>query len=109
MIMREISLRCYGHTLPDGTWYAHCIDLTLDTRGTTLDEVRTRLDEVILGYLRTVTAKGWEDQLIPRPSPFRFRLTYYLIALATYLRVLSRIFRSLREVDTFGPTLPAYS
>jgi predicted RNase H-like HicB family nuclease len=107
--MREIPLRCYAHTLPDATWYAHCIDLTLDTRGATFEEARARLDEVILGYLRTVVAKGWEDQMIPRLSPFRFRLTYYLIALATYWRGLPLLPRKLRELDTFGRRVPAYS
>lgn len=88
--MKEIALRCYAKPLPGGTWYAHCIDLTLDTQAPTFEEVRERLDEVILGYLRTVSEGGLEQELIPRPSPFSFRLTYWRIWVVSLVGSLFR-------------------
>jgi len=80
-----LGLRCYALRKRDETWYAHCIDLTLDAEGETYSQARQNLDRVIISYLRTVFDKGLQDELVPRPSPLSFKIEYFKIWLTTRL------------------------
>ena len=70
-------VRCFAERRHDGTWYANCIDLCLDSSGASFEEARAMLHDAIIAYLTTVYSKGWENELIPRPSPLDMRLRYY--------------------------------
>ena len=70
-------LHCFAERRRDGSWYAHCVDLTLDAQASSYDDVRKKLDDTILLYL------GWSLEhesvwkRIRRPSPWGFRLRYW--------------------------------
>jgi len=71
------ALRCFAQKRHDGTWYANCIDLCLDSSGASFEEAKAMLHDAIIAYLTTVYNKSWEDELILRPSPLDMHLRYY--------------------------------
>jgi len=83
------NLRCYVRKTDHNTWYAHCIDLCLDTEGTTLEEAVRSLGNSIEGYLGCVFDGQSVEGLFPRRSPWYFRKQYYLLKLRCLLRLPS--------------------
>ncbi|HFD39837.1 MAG TPA: hypothetical protein ENJ31_08360 [Anaerolineae bacterium] len=75
--MAQDTFRCYVYKTPDGRYLADCLDLTLMGKGRSMDEAIADLREAILGYLEGVTAKGWEQDLIPRRAPLYRWLRFY--------------------------------
>ncbi|MEX0783075.1 MAG: hypothetical protein WD557_10525 [Dehalococcoidia bacterium] len=72
----EITLRCFSERRRDGTWYAHCIDLTLDAEADSYLEARKKLDVAIIQYLEWALETAHSKREILRPSPLVFRLRY---------------------------------
>lgn len=61
----------------DQYWYAHCLDLNLMTRRSSLDEALAALNEQIELYLsRAVESADWKSR-VPRPAPLSAWLLYY--------------------------------
>ncbi len=74
--MSDNVFRCYAYK-GHGGYYTVCLDLMLIDRRDTLEEALAALDENIMGYLQSVRSSGWEEQLIPRPCPWREWAHYY--------------------------------
>ncbi|WP_417498364.1 type II toxin-antitoxin system HicB family antitoxin [Maricaulis sp.] len=63
-----------------GSWEAMCLDLDIAVQGQTLDEVRTKLNEAIHGYIESAMAEDARvrDQLLRRRAPLLTRLSVVL-------------------------------
>ena len=81
----EVTLRCYVHRRADGKWYAHCIDVSLDALGSSMEEAQTKLATAIKQYLDWTVEKGVPYR---RPSPFKFQRTYFTCRAKLALRDL---------------------
>lgn len=103
---QEIKLRCYAHELEDRSWYAHCITLCLDATGSSFQEARGNLDDVIISYIQTVVEKGLDTQLIPRRSPLSMQATYWYLWLLCSLRKLSYQLDRFSQSSTFECSVP---
>ncbi len=82
---RFITVRGFVVQRPDGQWYAHCIDLTIDALAPTRDQALEKMSSATLAYLTWATERGVP---LMRPSPLRFRLRYYALALQDRFRGL---------------------
>jgi predicted RNase H-like HicB family nuclease len=87
-------VRCFAHRRRDGTWYANCIDLCLDSSGASLEEAKEMLHDAIIAYLTTVYNKGWEKELVPRPSSLDMHLCYYW---AGFVQTIAELIHWTRE------------
>ena len=87
MKMSTNTFRCYAYRDKEG-YYAICLDLMLIARRDTLDEAVNELQEVILGYLESAYAGGWEKDLIPRPAPREDWLRYYWLLVLNTVKAL---------------------
>ena len=81
---RHIVLRCAAEG-SRGQWEAICLDLDLAVQGQSFEEVYKELNEMIVGYLETVSTYSPAEQarLINRKAPFGLRFRYtvrYLLA-----------------------------
>jgi predicted RNase H-like HicB family nuclease len=108
--LKQLKLRCYACEKEDGTWYAHCITLCLDATGSTFPEAQDNLHQVIIDYLKTALEEGWQDDLVPRHSPFSFQATYWRIWFGNSLRrhFLSQIDRN-KQSSTFVSVIPKWA
>ncbi len=79
------KLRCFAYEVEPNRWYAHCIDLCLDTIGSDYWEARRKLGVLINEYYALVKEKGLADELIPRRSPISVQATYWKIWLLNLL------------------------
>jgi predicted RNase H-like HicB family nuclease len=73
----ELRLRGFAEQEPDGSWYVHCVDLTLDAEAPTYEEARRKLDHVIGMYLDWASKEAKSPADVLRPSPLWFRLRYW--------------------------------
>lgn len=97
----ELKLRCFAEQEPDGSWYVHCIDLTLDAHAPTYLEARKKLDEAIIGYVDWGLKHATSPGELLRPSPLEFRLRYGKASLVMRLRaVIDALRRRAREAST---------
>jgi predicted RNase H-like HicB family nuclease len=88
MKVTDLVLRCYAEPEKDGEWFAICIDLNLYARGDSLEEAKTKLHQVIKGYLTDAVTVDSEyaASLIYRKAPFYFRARYHLLSLISNFR-----------------------
>lgn len=74
----KLEVRGFVTQRRDGRWYAHIIDLCVDAEAPTREQALSKAREAAVGYL-TWAAENGESLL--RPSPWPFRLRYYLYRL----------------------------
>lgn len=84
---RPVILRCCV-VQRSGTWYAHCLDLCLVSRGRTMEGAQAALRENILGYLESVKVRDIRQAF--RTAPLRSRLEYALVLAARLVRATKR-------------------
>ena len=78
-------LRCYAR--PEGDHYVgHCLELDLAVQGSSLAEVRRKMEECLQSYLESLDLQNVGD-LFPRSAPFFVRLDYYRICLLAALHL----------------------
>lgn len=75
--MKDFRLRGFAEQRPNGTWYAHCIDLCLDAEAPTYHEVRAKLDEAIIMYIQWALPAAKSPKDILRRSPLEFQFRYW--------------------------------
>ncbi len=89
MRTEKLFLRCYAKQMPNGQWYAMCIDLNIDAEAETLPAVKSSLEDAILGYLETVMDadnRSSFEVLLRRPASLSHRLFYYFVKHVTKIR-----------------------
>jgi len=85
---RDLIVQCYAEKKGD-VWQAFCLDLNLAAQGDSLEDVKTRLDEMIASYLHDIMEgedREYADQLLPRRAPLGFWLKYYWLKLGCCAR-----------------------
>ena len=85
--VEAITVRGFIVRRRDGMWYAHCIDLTIDALAPTPQEAIEKISSATVSYLNWATERG---EPLMRPSPLRFRLRYYVLAVKDRLRAFFR-------------------
>ena len=101
------KLRCFAYEVEPNKWYAHCIDLCLDSTGPTFYEARAHLSQVIADYVQLVAESGSERHLLHRRSPLSIQTTYWKAWLLNLLRNL--VDRSSHEGQIRTYNCPANS
>ncbi len=94
MTPTELILRCYGEQKGD-VWQAFCLDLNLAVQGSSLQEVRTKLQEQISSYLYDALEgedRLYAEQLLCRKAPLGFWLKYY------YYNILCSFHRTSKDI-----------
>ncbi len=102
---RDMVLRCYAEKKGE-QWQAFCLDLTLAAHGDSLEDVKKRLDEMILSYVYDATVgedSQYADQLLSRRAPWSFWLTYYWYKSVYKARIAKNGLRCL-----FTTTMPMH-
>lgn len=103
----ELILRCFAEQDPqDGTWFAMCLDLNLYARGDSYAEVRRKLHDVIVAYLKDAIVGAERDHvgdLIPRRAPLYFWFRYACIWCRSKLHQLT----TARRFKETLPLVPA--
>jgi hypothetical protein len=76
----QLVLRCIAERDSDGSWFAICIDLNLYAREDSFEQVKVKLNKLIIGYLREALTKDAEyiEDLLPRRAPLYFWIRYAL-------------------------------
>ena len=65
---------------------ATCLELNIVTEGETVTEAKVNLKEAVKGFLKTVSSRGWQEELIPRPAPPRDWAKFFKAGAAEYRR-----------------------
>lgn len=79
----DLMLRCYANK-HDKQWQAFCIDYSLAAQGTSFQEARQKLDDMICEYLYDALAgedQEFAEQLLNRKAPLSQIATYHWIRL----------------------------
>lgn len=80
---RELMLRCYANKRGD-QWQAFCVDLCLAVQGDSFQEVRQKLECLMVEYVYDALAgedREFAEQLLNRRAPFSQVVTYHCIKL----------------------------
>lgn len=78
----QLVLCCYAEKKGD-QWQAFCIDLCLAVQGDSLEDVRQKLESMIVEYVEDALAgedKPYAAQLLTRRAPLRYQIKYRLLA-----------------------------
>ena len=103
-------VRCYARKTRAGVWYAHCIDLNLDSEAKTLEEAKVCLDSAIRGYIKTVIDSNDKRSimaLIQRKSSYRHFSIYYFIKLLMGISAQRKAFDELLPIQYTSEPLPS--
>lgn len=99
----KLILRCYGRKIDHEKWYAVCLELNLAVEAASLKEMRWKMGNVIMSYLKTVLDTEDKDsipELLFRSAPISDWAFYY------YLRSLHFISKELPEKILFKEVIP---
>lgn len=79
---KELIVKCYAKQ-EEGEWVAVCLDFCLATQGSSLDEVKHKLEEQIAFYVdEALQDQEYGNQLLARRAPITQWLEYYFIRLS---------------------------
>ena len=92
-------LRCYAR--PEGDHYiGHCLELDLAVQGTSIAEVRRKMEECLQSYFQSLDLQNVRG-LFPRPAPLHVWLDYgrvmLLVKLHRFLHWLGRNVQVFQE------------
>lgn len=99
----KLILRCYACKNGDKKWHAMCLDINLAIEADSLQEIREKMNNVIISYIDTVLDTQDKDSipaLLFRPAPLRDWLFYY------YLKSLYFIIKELPQKILFKEFIP---
>jgi len=85
----DLVLRCYAHRVNGGRWFGVCVDLNLAAEADSPEELKKKLNDIILSYLETVIETDDRDSipsLLSRRAPINDWLKYYFIKLLISIR-----------------------
>lgn len=102
MRANNLVLRCYAEK-KESYWQAFCIDLSLAVQGDSFDEVKAKLDSMVVDYIEEALGEDRQHAayLLTRKSPLRYRLKFEVI------RFLNRTIKTMREnFKTFKEVMP---
>lgn len=102
---RPLVIRGFVVPRPNGTWYAHCIDLTIDALAPSREEAIDQLNRASVAYLEWASER--RDVPVLRRSPLRFRLRYYRYAFEDAINAFRQRPRKPQVRHTFQGPLPA--
>jgi hypothetical protein len=106
MTPKQLILRCYCEE-KGNIWQAFCIDLNLAAQGTSLEEVKHRLQQQIFSYLFDALAgedRKYAAQLLKRKAPLMFRLKYHYYKLLCKMDgAKENLCRIFDEIMPLGP------
>ena len=105
----RLIMRCYAEKIED-QWQAFCLDLTLAAQADSFEEVKVKLEAMIVDYVTDALSgqdKEFAESLLPRPAPFRYWAKWYLyVGLYKIGFVRSEIRRLYNEVLPLAPAPP---
>lgn len=82
---KELIVKCYAKQEED-EWVAVCLDFCLATQGSSLDEVKRKLEEQIAFYVdEALQDQKYGNQLLLRRAPITQWLEYYSIRLTNMI------------------------
>ena len=87
----KLVLRCYGHQVKAGKWYGVCLDLNIAAEAETSNQLKDKLNDMILGYIDTVLDtddNGSIGALLSRRAPLKDWVVYYFFKLLISIRKL---------------------
>jgi len=79
----KLILKCYGSRLASGRWHGICLNFNLAAEAETVEELRSKLHEMIESYIETVLDTSDADSipaLLSRCAPILDWLNYYFIS-----------------------------
>ncbi|MEE8431008.1 MAG: hypothetical protein V3S16_07165 [Candidatus Desulfatibia sp.] len=85
----KLVLKCYGSRLASGGWHGICLNFNLAAEAETVEELRSKLHEMIESYIETVLDTSDADSvpaLLSRRAPILDWLNYYFIRLVISFR-----------------------
>ena len=74
---RNLVLRGFIRQADGGAYEGICLTLNLAVRGNTLQEVDSKLRDLIVAYLADAMREGSWEHFVPRRAPLSYYLTYY--------------------------------
>ncbi|TRX00911.1 type II toxin-antitoxin system HicB family antitoxin [Candidatus Methylobacter oryzae] len=82
---KELIVKCYAKQ-EEGEWVAVCLDFCLATQGSSLDEVKRKLEEQIAFYVdEALQDQEYGNQLLARRAPITQWFEYYFIRLTNMI------------------------
>lgn len=109
MKAQDLSLRCFAERR-NGYWVAFCLDLNLAAQGSSLADVRDRLDRMVRSYMEDIFGgddSQYVNDLFPRRAPLDIWLRYYYLVLRSGIRKLTNSQASAR-LQLFREALPVH-
>ena len=102
----RLVLRCFAEKKNE-SWQAFCLDLTLASQGDSFEEVKAKLEEMIVEYVTDAVSgedRDHAEALLFRSAPFRFWIKWYFyVALSKIGVVQSEIRRLFTEALPLVP------
>ncbi|MDN5872073.1 MAG: DUF1902 domain-containing protein [Nitrococcus sp.] len=101
MDTRDLTLRCLAERDGD-LWLAYCVDLSLDARADSADEVKAKLHDMIEDYLLDVQRavnngdRELAHEMLTRKAPLAVQLRYQRAVMLGWLRRSDKPGRSQR-------------
>lgn len=86
---RHIILRGFIREAQDGAYEGICLTLNLAVRGHSLEEVDSKLRDVIIAYLRDASREGNWKQFVPRHAPLSYYATYCLYSIRARIHAVN--------------------
>ncbi|WP_372523725.1 DUF1902 domain-containing protein [Sulfuricaulis sp.] len=93
----RLVLHCYAEKR-DNQWQAFCLDLTLAAQASSFDEVKHKLEHMILDYVQDALCgqdKAHVGKLLNRRAPFAYWAKYYWYVFLCQIGSIHREFRRL--------------
>lgn len=90
----NLVLRCYGQNIKKGKWYGMCLELDLAVEADSPDELKEKLNEIIVSYIESVLDTGDKNSipaLLNRRAPFKHFLKYHSIKVQNSIHRASNI------------------
>lgn len=106
MKVTDLILRGYAEREKDGTWFTICLDLNLYARGDSYEEARTKLNKLVICYLKEAVEKDSQyfSDLVPRRAPLGFWTRYLCIKA---IGLITPKLTSMHEFTLPLPLVPA--
>ena len=85
----DLVLRCYAHRVKGGRWFGVCVDLNLAAEADSPEQLKKKLNDIILSYLEIVLETDDKDSipsLLSRRAPINDWLKYYFIKFLISIR-----------------------
>ena len=101
---RPIMLKGFIRRADDQAYEGICLTLNLPVRGRSIQEVESKLRELIAAYLEDAEREGRWDELVPRRAPLSYYATYYWYWLLTFVY---QFFGPMKDFKLFIESAPS--